>query len=251
MTQLISKQCKDISLGALKNVTDMVLFTLAFGVGLSVSGRSSRGVYEAARFAEGVNIDQIRRAITHLKSKGWIKRDLSITSEGQKRLTTFVPEPRKYPRRWSGIWHLVSFDVPERLAWKRNNLRSALRRMGFGKLHESLWISPYNFLGDVQVYGKEERIKDYILPAISKEVGTRRSKELAEQVWNLAELNENYRRLFEAHSVQKEDQQKLIKLIFTYSALLRKDPFLPVPLLPLPWHGKKAHEVFYSILMQP
>ena len=238
---------KEYSIGALKNTTDFVLFLLAFGIGLGVSGRSTRGVHRAAKWAEGVNVDSIRRALDHLKSKGWIKRDLHVTREGQKRLNTFVPALRKYPKRWSGIWYLVSFDIPERIAGKRNNLRTTLRRIGFGKLHESLWISPYNFLGDVARYCKADQLQKFVLPAISDKVGTRQSKELADQVWNLEQLNSGYRAWMEQYKKGSADLEEQFKLIFGYSALLRRDPFLPKPLLPSPWYGERVHAMFKKL----
>lgn len=247
MTKLISEQCKEASLGVIKNATDLVLFLLAFGIGLSTSGRSSRGVYEAARFAEGVNVDRIQRALTHLKSKGWIKHDLTVCSEGQKRLNTFVPEVRKYPKRWKGVWYLVSFDIPEKIAWKRNNLRTALERMGFGKLHQSLWISPYNFLGDVEKYCKNEQLQKFVLPAISDKVGTRMSQELADQVWHLEQLNNGYHAWIREYEKRNTDPEAQFKLIFEYSALLRRDPFLHKPLLPRPWYGDQAHKLFRKL----
>ena len=247
MAKVMSEQFKEISLGVLKNTTDFVLFLLAFGIGLGVSGRSTRGVHRAAQWAEGVNVDSIRRALDQLKSKGWIKRDLHVTHEGQKRLNTFVPEPRKYPKRWSGIWYLVSFDIPERIAGRRNNLRTALRQMGFGTLHESLWISPYNFLGDAQAYCKAERLSEFVLPATSKEVGTRASKELAERVWKLEELNDEYAKWIEQYKKGSTDHGDQFKLIFNYSVLLRRDPFLPKPLLPSPWYGERVHTMFKKI----
>jgi len=244
MTKLISQQCQDVSLGAIKNATDLALFLLAFGVGLSGSGRTTKGVYEAARWAEGVNVDTIRRAITHMRSRGWIKGNLMVTTQGQKRLNTFIPEARKYPKRWEGVWYMVSFDIPERIAWKRNNLRTSLGRMGFGKLHASLWISPYNFLGDVVKYCKSEQLQKFVLPAISDKVGTRQSCELADQVWHLEKLNDDYRTWIEEYKKGIADPEQHFKLIFEYSALLRHDPFLHKPLLPSPWYGEKAHQLF-------
>lgn len=247
MTKLISEQCKEVSRGVIKNATDLVLFILAFGIGLSTSGRSSRGVYEAVRFAEGVNVDRIQRALTHLKSKGWIKRDLHVTREGQKRLNAFVPEARKYPKRWKGLWYMVSFDIPEQIVWKRNNLRIALTRMGFGKLHASLWISPYNFLGDVVKYCKSEQLQSFVFPAISDKVGTRMSQELADQVWRLEKLNYEYQGWIKEYKKGSTDSEAQFKLIFEYSALLRRDPFLPKPLLPRPWYGEQAHKMFRTL----
>lgn len=255
MTKVISEKFKEVSADALRNTTDFVLFMLAFGIGLGVSGRSTRGVHQAAKWAEGINVDSISRAIQHLKSKGWIKHNLELTTEGQKRLQTFIPKVRQYPKRWKGTWYLVSFDIPEKLAWKRNNFRTALLRLGFGKLHASLWISPYNFLGDVEAYCKTDRLDCYVILGTSKELGTRMSQDLADRVWKLEELNEGYAQWIVAHKKWKEDgdgdPEAHFGLVLDYSALLRRDPFLPSPLLPTPWYGDRAHKLFRTLAPIP
>lgn len=247
MNRQIPEQWKKLSRGVLKNTTDAVLFLLAFGIGIAGSGRTTTGVYEAARWAEGINVDRIRRALAHMKSKGWIKGNLMVTKEGQQRINTFVPEVRQYPKRWEGVWYLVSFDIPERLAWKRNNFRTALVCMGFGKLHASLWISPYNFLGDVGEYCKRECLARYVMLATSEKLGTRQSCELADQVWRLEELNAGYCEWIESYSKDNTDPTVQFKHIFEYCALLRRDSFLHTALLPSPWHGERAHKLFQTI----
>lgn len=255
MVQIISERFKELSLGALKNTTDFALFFLAFGIGLSKNEYSPRGVFKAAQWAEGVNVDSIIRAIRYLKSKGWIKSNLELTLEGQKRLQTFIPAVQKYPQHWKGTWYLVSFDIPEKLAWKRNNFRTALGRLGFGKLHASLWISPYNFLGDVEEYCKTDRLDRYVILGTSRELGTRMSQELADKVWKLEELNERYAQWIMAYKKWKqegsEDPEVHFSLVVGYSALLRRDPFVPRSLLPMPWYGDRAHKLFHILTPIP
>ncbi len=45
--------------------------------------------------------------------------------------------------RWDGNWHVVIFDVPERLRKARNVLRYELSALGFKKLQSSVWVSRY------------------------------------------------------------------------------------------------------------
>ncbi len=188
-----------------------------------------------------------RRAFRQLREKGYIKHDLSPTREGQKRLHVCFPQPRAYPPRWDNTWYLVSFDIPERIAYKRRLLREALRALGFAKLHESLWISPFKVLWDVRAYAKKEQLDFYIMLAISKEVGTERSQALAARLFKLEELNQGYAALLRVVGSAPHNQEDIVSLIFQYYSLLTRDPFLPRPLLGDGWCGDKAHAWFKKI----
>lgn len=248
MKQHISPRWKSISCGVLKSTADLALFAIAYGIGLAKEPPTAKGVWSAVQWAEGVDCDSIVRTVKYLRSKGWIKQKLGITAEGQKRLNTFIPEPRTYPKRWNGTWYLVSFDIPERLRRKRDELRQALVRLGFGKLHSSLWISPYNFFGDVKKYLKNAYIDDFVILATSNHVGTEISNELANRIWKLEELNEDYGQWIKQYKAcQEGNMQGRFELMFSYGALVRRDPFLPKPLLPAPWRGSTTHELFQTI----
>ncbi len=246
---------KEYSLGFLKSTLDVALFTLAFGAGVALAGsKDPRRVWEAAEWAQEVNVDSFVRAFARLREKGYIKRNLTMTREGQQRLQAMFPHPRTYAAHWNGTWYLVSFDVPEQLGWKRNYLRQTLKQLGFGKLHASLWITPYNFLGDVRVYCKHEHLGEYVILATSHELGTQRSKELADRVFHLDALNNDYALLCsapkahpplaEAVKHSTENPQEEFEFFVRYCALVQQDPFLPKPLLPHPWYGHTAHRMF-------
>ncbi len=222
----------------LTNTADFALFLIAFGVGVMVGGRNTMAVHKAAYFAQDLTVDSIARAIRLSREKGWIKRDLNMTREGQKRVRAMFPQPRNYPKRWDNTWHLISFDIPRTLNHARNRLRDVLRRVGFGKLHDSLWICSQDFLGDVLEYAATEKIGDYLIPAISSEVGRARSRELADQVWKLKELDYRYLMFINALAQGKPASPELF---LEYISIVRDDPFLPVPLLPEGWYGVEAH----------
>ena len=231
-------QIKAFSHNLLTTAADLALYLAAFGAGLAVSGRSTKGVHAAAHFAEGISIDTISRAIRTSREKGWIKRDLTITREGQKRLSSLLPQVRSYPRRWNNTWYLVSFDIPRNLNYKRDCLRQECKGLGFGKLHDSLWISPQNFLGDILAHANDARIGQYLIPAISKELGRSRSRDLADQVWNLREIDLQYLTFINALAQRKPASPELF---LNYTNTLSRDPFLPIPLLPEGWFGAQAH----------
>jgi len=195
-------------------------------------------VHQAASWAEGITYDSITRSLKLGREKGWIKRDLNISREGQQRLKALFPQPSNYPKRWGGVWHLISFDIPRTLNAKRDALRAVLKKLGFGKLHDSLWISPHPLLGDVMDHVASIKTEAYVLPATSQELGKKRSRELATQVWKLNELDLRYVKLLGALEQGKKTKEELF---FEYLSIVADDPFLPQPLLPEGFYGMQAH----------
>jgi CRISPR-associated endonuclease Cas2 len=45
---------------------------------------------------------------------------------------------------WNKQWHVVSFDIPEKIRASRLKLRNTLKDIGFVKLQNSLWVYPYD-----------------------------------------------------------------------------------------------------------
>lgn len=43
---------------------------------------------------------------------------------------------------WDCKWRLVAFDIPEELKEKRDALRFVLKRAGFVKMQQSIWVHP-------------------------------------------------------------------------------------------------------------
>lgn len=87
------------------------------------------------------------------KEKKGVKTVVSVTEKGiekyralKKYLARKSPEkhaplpPRIYPKIQSSSSIIVSFDIPEKEAYKRAWLRSALQNLDYKILHESVWI---------------------------------------------------------------------------------------------------------------
>ena len=53
------------------------------------------------------------------------------------------------------MWSLVAFSIPEEHRAARDELRKALRWLGFAPLYDGLWVSPRDHAGEVI-----ERLKD-------------------------------------------------------------------------------------------
>ena len=243
----ISKKIQEVTEGILSSLTDLVLWTVFYFYQVSASGSAGRvrkAEFFAYRDLQKFNYRSIKRTIYKLKSKGWIKDDLTLTKEGQKRLNSFFPVYFG-KRKWDGNWYLTSYDIPEKMRIYRNLLRMNLKRLGFGEMHASLWICPFNFLGEVEKLIKEYHLTPFVILAISNKVGKEESKILTNRIWKLDKINQEYKELI------KEAQQKgPEKLIFKYLNILSKDPQLPSELLPSDWLGEQAYLLFRKLILK-
>lgn len=231
--------------GVFSTIIDLVLWNIFFMYEISPT-RHSRQIRKAEFLASKrltrINSKSIKKAIYYAKTKGWIKDDLRLTEEGIQRLNAFTPGYLG-KRKWDGNWHLVSYDIPESKRKYRDLLRLNLKKLDFGEMHASLWISPFNFLGEVEKIVKDYNLSSYVILSISNKVGREESRIFAQKIWKLDKLNRSYQNLLE-----KAKRGKKENLIFKYLAVLKNDPQLPKELLPEDWIGDKAHLLFYSCL---
>ncbi|MDP2930577.1 MAG: hypothetical protein Q8N56_03170, partial [bacterium] len=195
MKLTLSKKISGISEGLLASFTDLILACLFLGFGSITDPRLGRSLnYTLAKIDERmqeINYRSLKRAISHAMDRGWIKGDLNITLEGQKRLKKILPGA-DYTKKWDGNWYLVSFDIPEKLRGKRNILRAVLRRLGFGRLQNSVWISPFNLLGDIEKTVDDLDIAPYVILSISDKVGREESRTLAGRIWHISAFQKEY-----------------------------------------------------------
>lgn len=154
------------------------------------------------------------------------------------RLLSLELDLEKFSRKsWDGQWRLVVFDIEERDRRERNFLRRKLKKLGFGMLQESIWISPFPLEGELSELLDGWRLRGDILVAKS-EVLTGDQKALAKRVWRVdkilndyIEIRESWEKLLPGERVKGE----ALKFQQAYFGLLEKDPYLPRELLPDDW----------------
>ena len=69
-----------------------------------------------------------------------------LTQKGEAKLRQL--ELRDYklkkPKRWDGKWRLLTFDIKEKRKSLREKIRYTLKRIGFLRLQDSVWVYPYD-----------------------------------------------------------------------------------------------------------
>lgn len=103
---------------------------------------------------------EAKRVLTHMSRIGLIKREklsdgttyIILTAKGKKRLSSVILESIviSKPNKWDGKWRVVSFDIPRALRARRYELLRELHRLGFQKLHQSMWVHPFPCSNEVK-----------------------------------------------------------------------------------------------------
>ncbi len=181
---------------------------------------------------------------------------LRLTTEGKEKAVRDFPLFTFQERKWDKKWRLVLFDISELNRKTRDMLRSKLKELGFSMFQQSVYISPHNFTKDLLEFINANKLSDfvYVFEVAHKQMGIGDPKQLANKLWNLDKINEQYIELINKvrHLINdngrgsqlndlrvkrdRENRDKLLKSIREeYLALVIADPFLPKEFLPSNW----------------
>lgn len=249
----IRKKIIKLSSGLLRNLGDFILLWVGFAeeIGPLGSGGSMSMMKRLDLRLGGYDPDALYNNFHKLKTRGWLDPDWKLTKEGWKRLKGVLPEYKK-PSKWDGKWYIITFDIPESCRTKRNAFREKLKELGFGKLQASVYISPLNYLANVESLVKFHKMEYWVIPSVTDKLGRDSSQELAERIWPVERIDRRYKnfiilckRFFRKEKGYKFDK---FSLNLEYLRILKEDPKLPEDLLPVDWHGEKAHKLYRKLL---
>ena len=167
---------------------------------------------------------------------------------------------------WDGTWTLVSFDIPEQIRKRRDELRVRLREIGFGLLSGGVWIAPGDVAESAKHLAKSLRVGNRIMISLSRDVsvGGMPVESVVSKVWPLAELNREYKAMRSRMKRRIEKMRSRIErgsppevreaflemfIVNTEIAeLIRRDPCLPEELLPDNWLGLEVQDLVHEYL---
>lgn len=93
------------------------------------------------------------RSLTRLKNTGLIIFEKTergnfarLTLKGQEKLRQLRVNnfQIKKPKKWDGKWRMLIFDIKEERKGTRDKIRFTLKRIGFLRLQDSVWVCPYD-----------------------------------------------------------------------------------------------------------
>jgi CRISPR-associated endonuclease Cas2 len=137
-----------------------IILTIAGGVALGLSSSPKQYFKTFRRLSwewKKINQANFNRSIRRLSDEKLIEEKLLpdgsyklfLTKEGKNkaRKLSLLGEFIKFkkPKYWDKKWRIVIFDIPEKYKGFRNILREHLYFLGFFKLQNSVFVSPYPY----------------------------------------------------------------------------------------------------------
>ena len=236
---------QEFTKGVVNTVTDLILLELmAFGDLVAGPRTLNETLKQIQKNLQFVEERRIKTMLGNAKTKGWINQKGLLTELGKIKINSKIPHLQPQGK-WSGTWFVTVFDIPENQRRARNIFRSYLKEKKFGKLQESVWISPYqHYQSEIEVLEKMYGLEPFVYTLLTKSIGRMPPAQLAERVWNVGALNQKYQEYIEEYSGKKVDRFEGVN---SFLAIARGDPQLPSELLPAEWKGEKAFQLYSYI----
>ncbi len=224
----------------------------------------------------GLSADQVRSCLRRMVAEGLFERDGTgraaryvPTDAGHRAQATFLERTRlAYAqdlagRGWDNHWHLVAFGVPEAQRAARDALRDRLLDFGGAAIHNGLYVSPHQWEDDVAAVAAEHGVVEWVTMVSTDALsvgGDGDPRSLARRLWPLDDLAARYQRFIDVYAYVPEYLDTLrarrehlgdeafhsgaLTTTVDFQAVFNDDPLLPPELLPRPWPGRAARELF-------
>src|SRR3989344_5269589 len=122
---------------------------------------------------------RIKRTILELKKKRFVdvyekdgKEVVEITELGKKRVLEYDLDDMKLkiPKKWDGLWRIVSFDIPESKKRGRDAISNKIKELGMYSIQKSMFISHYPCKNEIDFIGEFFNVRKYIIYMKVKEI---------------------------------------------------------------------------------
>ncbi|MDP3965446.1 MAG: hypothetical protein Q8Q13_01475 [bacterium] len=132
-----------------------------------LSARSTRRFYKLAHERAAYR-HRCKRALDRLIELNYVEVTgdrLSITDHGQTALGEVILKTHDLltTEPWDHKWRIAIFDIPEIYAPLRRKIRDILKRAGFVKLQQSVWIFPHECKDLIKLIKEESQLSRYVL----------------------------------------------------------------------------------------
>ncbi|MCG8346820.1 MAG: hypothetical protein MI924_03435 [Chloroflexales bacterium] len=250
--------------------TQFVIFNL-FGDYIMPRG-GSIWTYKLLHLLELLNVSEraARSTLSRMKKEGWLvtrksgrqtqhvltRRGRAILEQGNQRIFETPSE------RWDGQWRLVVYSLPEEKRELRNQLRKKLLWYGFGNLAPGTWIAPHDWRRELEDILDDLAMRQYVTLFTVTQTGYTSNAELVQRCWNIPEIEREYQVFVDHYNTEYRTAQaqfdsaggvdlapedcfvRRFWLTYDFQPFPRKDPNLPMELLPDNWIGASARNLF-------
>lgn len=204
-------------------------------------------------FLEDYSPSSIRAGISSLLRSGDLEKIakngvayFSLSSKGFRTISREFLRPNLgLKKKWDGKWRVIVFNIAERERIKRTRLRQILNEYSFGRITNSVYISPFSVLELVlkNVPKALNSNVDFFVFEAKEAFGDKR--QIANKAFSLNDISRKYNEWIKK---AKNKKTKIDIAISYYDIVSRLDPALPAELLPFDWPFKKSWDIFIGLL---
>lgn len=110
---------------------------------------------------------KFNKTIKRLEEKGviYLSADrVKMTKKGERLMREIQIKDIKIerPEKWDKVWHLVSYDIPEKYKKERDWFRQTLERWNFYQVQKSLWVCPFECREEIAILAQTLKISPYV-----------------------------------------------------------------------------------------
>jgi phenylacetic acid degradation operon negative regulatory protein len=174
-----------------------------------------------------------------------------LTEQGRLRALGGRDPEMQWSRSWDGHWRLVVFDVPISRNAHREKLRRYLRNQGFGRLQNSIWITPDPLRDECDILKGTKGNVGALTLFEARPCGGESDEEIVAGAWNFDRINRRYMRhlrILDQHPDGPLQDEASARALQRWASAERQawlaailiDPLLPQTLLPPDYLGRKS-----------
>lgn len=95
-----------------------------------------------------------------------------LTEQGKKKLLEYQLDDMviKKPKSWDGNWHIVIFDIPEKMKAARNALAGKIKSLGLVAFQKSVLIYPYHCRDEIDFVAQLFGVGRYVHYIITRSI---------------------------------------------------------------------------------
>lgn len=165
-------------------------------------------------------------------------------------MRTFQQRAALQREKWGGKWNIACFTTAV-----SDELAQSLRQLGFGSAEKHMWVSPYDFSGELSALAAEKGLAGSLYLFLGDLSGSRRHDEIVAEMWPVEELNKKYKHFtagfkhaFSELETGPSRGGAALPFLHRYGlqifGIMQDDPQLPLQLLPPDWAGLQAARLF-------
>lgn len=202
----------------------------------------------------------ISSSLGRLSAKGLINKnaqDKKIYYKINQSGTSFIDKQLEYIKylnikSYPENWNMIIFNIPEKQRKHRDELRRQLVNHGFGRLHDSLWFSKFDFAKQISEILIEMQIQKNVLFIKTDKLNTNDNKNIIDRLyWDWEKIEKNYNHFCKVSENFLDSSNKerfsAKQLVYQLSKIIKSDPKIDIQYFPKNIKKNKAIMLYNKI----